>query len=84
MKVIERDRRPEEARRTDVWRRDSHAISALTDHERRRIWEAGFAAAMELVAASADPPKLARGTRDLEDAPTAPYPVLDLDLIDAE
>lgn len=83
MKIIETDNRSETARRADAARRDSRA-RLVTDDERRRIWERGFVAAMELVAASAEAPALARGTREWEDAPTAPYPIIDLDLVNAE
>ncbi len=78
MKITELDRRPQEVRREDIARRENRA--RLRD-KRRKDWERGFAAALELVAASS----LARGTRDLypdPDAPTAPYPVVDLDLVE--
>jgi hypothetical protein len=87
-RIVEVDRRPEAARRADA--RDELHDRQTT--ERRLYWEQGFAAAMELVAANNDP---ARRTRDLElrelqvlqdlqDLPTAPYPIVDVDLIESD
>ena len=86
MKLVERDRRSQATRRLDETRR-GEPPRLMTAGERRRIWERGFGAAMELVAQASDPTiALARGTRDLElqDLPTAPYPIVDPDLIETD
>lgn len=47
---------------------------------KRKLWEEGFVAGLEAAAGLHEQTQLARGTRpDLED--TAPYPIIDLDLI---
>lgn len=85
MKFVERDRRSATTRRLDESRR-GEPPRLMTAGERRRIWERGFGAAMELVAQLSDPaPHIAKGTReDLQDLPTAPYPIVDLDLIETD
>lgn len=58
-------------------------LRAVLD-QRRRDWELGFVAALDLMAQREAEPKLARGTRDVEDMDTAPYPIIDPDIIMVE
>lgn len=59
--------------------RDEHVDRSLRGSldQRRRAWEQGFAAGLEVAAR-----QLARGTRDFTaEEPTAPYPIIDPDLV---
>lgn len=75
--IVELDRRPEAVREESLRRRDEGFLNARLERyvEQRRAFEAGVAAGIAL---------FARGTRDdiAADEITAPYPVLDPDLID--
>lgn len=87
LNVVEVDRRPDQIRDESVRRRDErgHLDRQLTSliRERRRAWEQGFAAAMDLMAHQQET-RFARGTRDFGDEDTAPYPIVDPTLIEAD
>jgi hypothetical protein len=75
--IVEVDHRPESAREESARRRDEGYLNRqlMRYLDQQRAFEAGVAAGIEIVA---------RGTRDdiAADETTAPYPVLDPDLID--
>lgn len=80
LNVVEVDRRPVEIRNESLRIRDERSnlerkLRELLD-EKRRAWEQGFAAGIEAAAGLYDQAKLARGTED-----TAPYPIIDPDLV---
>lgn len=84
LNVVEIDRRPVGIRNESLRTRDesSHLERKLRKalDEKRKSWEQGFAAGIEAAAGLHEQLSLARGTRpDLED--TAPYPIIDPDLI---
>lgn len=83
LNVVERDRRSLSVRNESLRVRDERnmldrQLKRALD-QRQRDWEAGFAAALDMVA---------RGTRETvatpEDEPTAPYPIIDPTVIEAD
>ncbi len=82
--VQEIDNRPHSIREEDERQREGYlAFDRQLRRQlnsRRLAWEQGFIAGLE-ASARLEEPHIARGTRDLEDLPTAPYPIIDIDLI---
>ena len=75
--IVEVDHRPDSVREASLRRRDGGVLDRqlIRYVDQRRAFEAGFAAGIAL---------FARGTRDdiAADEITAPYPIIDPDLID--
>ena len=80
--IVEVDRRSNIVKTEDSRMRDRRVDRNARDalDARRRAWQQGFTAGLEIAAQQLT---LARGTRDLiaADEPTAPYPIVDPDLI---
>jgi len=86
LNVVEVDRRPAFIRNESLRAREERTLIerqlSSIEQERRRAYTAGFAAALDLIAQKTDEPVLANGTRDFGDEPTAPYPIIDLALVE--
>lgn len=81
MRIVERDRRSVKERVTDEWRRDGgealDRMLSISFDGYQRAWERGFAKAMDIMAQQNEKVHLAKGTRDLGNEDTAPYPIID-------
>lgn len=89
LKVVEIDRRSINTRRESNRMRDERdrldrQLSSAIE-QRRRDWSQGFAAALDLLAQQSESLPT-RGTRDLDpsEEPTAPYPIIDPSVIEAD